>query len=188
MTSLQSTAKLAAGYAVPCREGEKQVSERPEDGDSWSTDEDLVTLLDQVSRLVYGISFTDGLFPAQWVALRYFHDAPEPARTLTALARFQNIHLAPVSRTVSTLVDKGLLSRRPHPGFKRGWLFDLTADGLTLLDRDPLRQTLSPPIAAMAANERAMLGRLMKRIVSHMQAGAGARESGGEKADGTPAA
>ena len=173
---------------MQCREGEKRVSERPEDGDNPSTDDDLVTLLDQVSRLVYGISFTDGLFPAQWVALRYFHDAPEPARTLTALARFQKIHLAPVSRTVSTLVDKGLLSRRPHPGFKRGWLFDLTDDGRILLERDPLRQSLSPPIAAMAANERAMLGRLMKRIITHMQTESGDSEPGGEKGDGTPVA
>ncbi|WP_042697311.1 MarR family winged helix-turn-helix transcriptional regulator [Azospirillum sp. B506] len=160
------------------------MAERREDDDSWSADNDLVTLLDQVSRLVYGISFTDGLFPAQWVALRYFHDAPEPARTLTALARFQKIHLAPVSRTVSTLVDKGLLTRRQHPGFKRGWLFDLTEDGLTLLDRDPLRQSLSPPIAAMAENERAMLGRLMKRIISHMQTGTDGGEAGKGPADG----
>ncbi|WP_236784157.1 MarR family winged helix-turn-helix transcriptional regulator [Azospirillum humicireducens] len=142
----------------------------PED-DGWSADDDLVTLLDQVSRLVYGIGFADGLFPAQWVALRYFHDSPEPARTLTALARFQRIHLAPVSRTVSTLVDKGLLARRPHPGFKRGWLFDLTDEGRALLDRDPLRQSLGPPIAGLAQDERAMLGRLMKRIITHMQTG-----------------
>lgn len=158
------------------------MSERPEHGDASSTDDDLITLLDQVSRLVYGISFTEGLFPAQWVALRYFHDAPEPARTLTALARFQRIHLAPVSRTVSTLVDKGLLARRPHPGFKRGWLFDLTDEGRVLLDRDPLRQSLTPPLAAMAEDERAMLGRLMKRIITHMQSGTAAAE------DGAPAA
>lgn len=158
------------------------MSERPEHGDAWSTDDDLITLLDQVSRLVYGISFTEGLFPAQWVALRYFHDAPEPARTLTALARFQRIHLAPVSRTVSTLVDKGMLARRQHPGFKRGWLFDLTDEGRALLDRDPLRQSLTPPLAAMAEDERAMLGRLMKRIITHVQAGTTTAE------DGAPAA
>ncbi|WP_451980273.1 MarR family transcriptional regulator [Azospirillum endophyticum] len=168
------------------------MSESPEEGDAGSADEDPVTLLDQLSRLVYGISFADGLFPAQWVALRYFHDAPEPARTLTALARFQKIHLAPVSRTVSTLVDKGLLARRPHPGFKRGWLFDLTEEGLSLLGRDPLRQSLEPPIAAMAKTERAMLCRLTKRIIAHMQAGTesedGGREESGHKTDGTPAA
>lgn len=168
------------------------VSDRPEDGDAWSTGDDLVMLLDQLSRLVYGISFTDGLFPAQWVALRYFHDAPEPARTLTALARFQKIHLAPVSRTVSTLVDKGLLTRRPHPGFKRGWLFDLTGEGRTLLERDPLRQSLGPPLAALAESEQAALGSLMKRIIAHMQADTepqeGGRDGSGHRTDGTPAA
>lgn len=145
------------------------MSETPGEGDGWSTGDDVVTLLDQVSRLVYGVGFAEGLFPAQWVALRYFHDSPEAARTLTALARFQNIHLAPVSRTVSTLVDKGLLARRPHPGFKRGWLFDLTGEGRAMLARDPLRLSLGPPIAGMAEDERAMLGRLMKRIIAHMQ-------------------
>ena len=158
------------------------MSETPE-GDGWSADDDLVTLLDHVSRLVYGIGFAEGLFPAQWVALRYFHDSPEPARTLTALARFQRIHLAPVSRTVSTLVDKGLLARRPHPGFKRGWLFDLTDEGRALLDRDPLRQSLGPPVAGLAEGERAMLGRLMKRIIAHMQAGPEAEDKADDKAD-----
>ncbi|RUQ63724.1 MarR family transcriptional regulator [Azospirillum doebereinerae] len=137
-------------------------------GDGAAGD-DVVNLLDHVSRLVYGIGFAEGLFPAQWVALRYFHDSDESARTLTALARFQRIHLAPVSRTVATLVDKGLLSRRPHPGFKRGWLFDLTDDGRALLDRDPLRQLLGPPVAGMTESEQAVLATLMKRIVTHMQ-------------------
>ncbi|MFP5512670.1 MAG: MarR family winged helix-turn-helix transcriptional regulator [Alphaproteobacteria bacterium] len=161
--------------------------ETPE-GDGWSTDNDLVTLLDQVSRLVYGIGFANGLFPAQWVALRYFHDSPEPARTLTALARFQRIHLAPVSRTVSTMVDKGLLARRPHPGFKRGWLFDLTDEGRAMLDHDPLRQSLGPPIAGLAEDERAMLGRVMKRIIAHMQAGPEAEDKAADKAEGPPVA
>ncbi|WP_425598118.1 MarR family transcriptional regulator [Azospirillum thiophilum] len=153
-----------------------RVLQTPEAGDGWMANDDPVTLLDQVSRLVYGIGFAEGLFPAQWVALRYFHDAPEPARTLTALARFQKIHLAPVSRTVSTLVDKGLLTRRQHPGFKRGWLFDLTDDARALLGRDPLRQSLGPPVAAMAEDERAILCHLMKRIIAHMQAGSPAAD------------
>ncbi|MBP2298824.1 MarR family winged helix-turn-helix transcriptional regulator [Azospirillum picis] len=141
----------------------------PGDGNGQSADDELVTLLDHVSRLVYGIGFSEGLFPAQWVALRYFRDSPEAARTLTALARFQRLHMAPVSRTVSTLVDKGLLRRRPHPGFKRGWLFDLTEDGRSLLRRDPLHRWLGPPVADMADEDRAASARLMRRIISHMQ-------------------
>ncbi|MBP2233077.1 DNA-binding MarR family transcriptional regulator [Azospirillum agricola] len=160
------------------------MSETPGEGGGWSMGDDVVTLLDQVSRLVYGVGFAEGLFPAQWVALRYFHDSPETARTLSALARFQRIHLAPVSRTVSTLVDKGLLSRRPHPGFKRGLLFDLTDEGRALLNRDPLRLSLGPPIAGMAEDERAMLGRLMKRIIAHMQERAPAE--GGAASPDTP--
>lgn len=145
------------------------MSETPGVAGDSSTNDEVVNLLDHASRLVYGSGFAEGMFPAQWMALRYFHDSPEPARTLTALARYQRIQLAPVSRTVSTLVDKGLLSRRPHPGFKRGWLFDLTDEGRALLSRDPLRELLGPPVAAMAEDERALFGRLMKRIIGHMQ-------------------
>lgn len=153
----------------------------------WPAGGDLVNLLDHVSRLVYGIGFAEGLFPAQWVALRYFNDSLEPARTLSALARFQRIHLAPVSRTVATLVDKGLLCRRPHPGFKRGWLFDLTDEGRKLLERDPLRQLLEPPVAGMSESERALLVVLMRRIVTHMQDRSG--PPGGPAADfGSPTA
>lgn len=79
----------------------------------------------------------EGLFPAQWVALRYFAEADAPARTVAALARFQGMSIAPVARSVRTLVDKGLLLRRPHPTQTRGDLIELSAAGRKLLVRDP---------------------------------------------------
>ena len=51
-------------------------------------------LFEQASRLIHGLGFAEGLTPAQWVALRYFAEAPPFSRTMASLARYQGLTLA----------------------------------------------------------------------------------------------
>jgi DNA-binding MarR family transcriptional regulator len=97
----------------------------------------IVMLLEQVSRMIHGAGYAQGLYPAQWVALRYFAEVDVPARTASGLARFQDMSIAPVARTIRTLVDKGLLERRPNPRSRRADLIEVTENGRTLLRHDP---------------------------------------------------
>lgn len=97
----------------------------------------IVMLLEQVSRMIHGAGYAQGLYPAQWVALRYFAEVDGPARTVSGLARFQDMSIAPVARTIRTLVDKGLLERRPNPRSRRADLIELTDGGRALLRHDP---------------------------------------------------
>lgn len=97
----------------------------------------LATVVENTSRLLHASGHAEGLYPAQWVALRYFAEAPEAQCTASALARYQDLAIASVARTVVTLVDKGLLNKRPNPRDARADLLDLTEEGRELLKRDP---------------------------------------------------
>lgn len=87
---------------------------------------------------MHSASFSEGLYPAQWSALRYLATAGPTERTAAKLARFQQIAVGPVTRTVRTLIAKGLVSEGPAAGHHRSKQLNLTEDGLRLLESDPL--------------------------------------------------
>ncbi|WP_247876421.1 MarR family winged helix-turn-helix transcriptional regulator [Azospirillum brasilense] len=97
----------------------------------------LATVVENTSRLLHASAHSEGLYPAQWVALRYFAEASEAQCTASALARYQDLAIASVARTVVTLVDKGLLNKLPNPRDARADLLELTEKGRELLKRDP---------------------------------------------------
>src|SRR5690349_24584482 len=86
-------------------------------------------LLELVARMLHSRGYAEDLFPAQWVALRYFAKAPAPRRTASDLARFQGLANGPVSRTVRTLIQKGLLAKAAVQPRGRAELLDLTETG-----------------------------------------------------------
>ena len=72
----------------------------------------LAELLELVARMLHSRGYAEDLFPAQWVALRYFAKAPAPRRTASDLAclssRFSPVQLKPandVSRAVMWITD-----------------------------------------------------------------------------------
>ena len=121
-------------------------------------------LFEQASRLIHGLGFAGGLTPAQWVALRYFAEAPPFSRTMASLARYQGLTLAPVTRTVRTLIDKGYVDRHPNPRSKRADLVIVNPAGRKLLESDP-RARLVDIIAQIPPDERETLARSMKTIL-----------------------
>lgn len=97
----------------------------------------LADLLELTARLLHSRGYAEDMFPAQWVALRYFARARRELRTASELARFQGLANGPVSRTVRTLVDKGLLRKAAEQPKGRAELLELTEAGEALLTRDP---------------------------------------------------
>lgn len=97
----------------------------------------LAELVEQVNRIVYGLGFSGGVNPAQWAALRYFSRAPEARRTVGGLAESQGVTAPTASETVSALVRKGYVERRPSVTDKRSHMLMLTQSGESLLREDP---------------------------------------------------
>lgn len=98
----------------------------------------VARLLDQVARAMHSIGHEGGLFPAQWTALRYFRDVSAPHNTAMGLARFQGLAFGPVSRSVRTLIEKGLLRKGGSAGRGRSEIVELTSMGRAMLKADPL--------------------------------------------------
>ena len=48
----------------------------------------VAELFEHLSRAIYSLSFSEGLNPAQWNALRYLNRANPSSRTMSAFARF----------------------------------------------------------------------------------------------------
>ena len=97
----------------------------------------LAELLELVARMLHSRGYAEDLFPAQWAALRYFSKAPPERRTASDLARFQGLANGPVSRTVRTLIQKGLIMKALVQPRGRAEILDLTDSGRKVLESDP---------------------------------------------------
>ena len=121
-------------------------------------------LIERAARLIHSISYAEGLYPAQWVALRYFSEAPPASRTTAGLSRFQGMCLGPVARTVRVLVEKGLLVRVANPASRRADLIAVTVGGQGLLMRDP-RATVAAIIESMPEDQQLALATILEGLI-----------------------
>ncbi|WEK02995.1 MAG: MarR family transcriptional regulator [Candidatus Devosia phytovorans] len=128
----------------------------------------LAELLELTARKLHSRGHVAGLFPAQWAALRYFSRAPEELRTSSELARFQGLANGPVSRTVRTLVQKGLLAKAAEQPKGRAERLELTVEGEALLDSDPTH-AVEAAIDGVAPGDCEALARALESIVAQLE-------------------
>jgi len=127
----------------------------------------LAELLELVARKIHSMGHADDLFPAQWMALRYFARAQMNMRTASELARFQGMALGPVTRTVRKLIEKGLLRKSAEqPRGRAEWL-ELTELGWSLLKVDPL-QALEEAVAGLPEGNKLSLAVALETIVRQL--------------------
>lgn len=100
----------------------------------------LSRLFELAARSLHSAGYSQGLFPAQWTTLRYLAHAPKMARTATGLARFQQMAIGPVTRTIRTLIAKGLVAKAGMGPHHRSALLALTPEGVAMLGHDPLKR------------------------------------------------
>lgn len=67
----------------------------------------ISSLIERASRIIHSVGYSEGLYPAHWVALRYFSEAPPSSRTSAGLARFQGMSLGPVYPAPRRHVERG---------------------------------------------------------------------------------
>lgn len=120
--------------------------------------------MELTARMLHSRGYAENLFPAQWMALRYFARARPELRTASELARFQNLANGPVSRTVRTLVQKGLLRKAAVQPKGRAELLELTEEGEALMARDP-SLALREVIAGLPDTEQEALARALEAVL-----------------------
>jgi DNA-binding MarR family transcriptional regulator len=124
----------------------------------------LAQAFELVTRLAHARSHSDGLYPAQWAALRYFRTATGERRTAIALSRYQGLAFGPVARTVRTLVAHGWLRKAGSAGRGRSEAIELTREGEALLLRDPLA-ALVPALRKLSPGEQEALSVALENIL-----------------------
>jgi DNA-binding MarR family transcriptional regulator len=127
-------------------------------------------LVHQVGRLLHSRSFSAGLNPAQWNALRYLSSANESACTVTAFARHHMTSKGTASETFRSLAGKGLVAQGSDGGDSRLKIFRPTASGLAVLKSDPLRQ-MGETLRVAASDDLDATARVMEVILRAMLEG-----------------
>ncbi|MBT8441168.1 MAG: MarR family transcriptional regulator [Gammaproteobacteria bacterium] len=101
---------------------------------------EVADLILQLSRAAYADCARHGLTQAQWIAMRFFSRANRFSRTVSGFAEYHATTRGTASQTVSSLVDKGYLARRPSPRDGRSVEFELTPAARGMLGVDPLER------------------------------------------------
>jgi DNA-binding MarR family transcriptional regulator len=127
----------------------------------------LAELLERLARILHSRGFAEGLFPAQWTALRYFDRMPPERCTASDLARFQGLANGPVSRTVRTLVQKGFLAKAEAQPRGRAERLAVTADGRRVLVNDPTRE-LEAVLGSLPEADRAVTLRTLESLLRRL--------------------
>jgi DNA-binding MarR family transcriptional regulator len=130
----------------------------------------LAELLELVARMLHSRGYAEEMFPAQWMALRYFAKATPERRTASDLARFQGLANGPVSRTVRTLIQKGLLAKAEAQPRGRAEVLEVTAAGRTLLVSDPSLE-LEAALAALDERDQDAMARSLETILRRLPGG-----------------
>jgi DNA-binding MarR family transcriptional regulator len=109
-------------------------------------------------------AYAEGLYPAQWAALRYFKNVSGVHATTAGLARYQGLALGAVARTVRTLVAHGCLQKVGSAGPGRAEIVKLTRNGEALLHRDPLKP-IAKVLLSLPVEAQDILAETLEKIV-----------------------
>ena len=100
--------------------------------------------------------------PLQWSILRYLKSVEDRAVDLSTIARYLGRTNAPISRAVSTLCERGLLTKRNLPG-SAAVAISLTKEGVAQLERDPMH-SLASWIAELPSSECEVFLKSIRKI------------------------
>ena len=129
--------------------------------------DDMVVLLERLSRLVRAHEHASDLNPAQWEALRYLSRCNRFSNSPAALTRYLSATKGTISQTLIALERKGLVSKAPRPGQARSVVLALTAEGEAKLRDDPWQQ-VSAMIEAGGAKTRKRLANGSQKLVARI--------------------
>jgi DNA-binding MarR family transcriptional regulator len=121
-------------------------------------------LIDRVDRLTRSGANIEGLNPAQWEALRYLARANRFSRTPAALADYLGSTRGTVSQTLIALEQKGFVGRTQSARDKRSIDLELTSQGESVLEGDPLL-VLARDLAASAGRDIGSLVEILRAVL-----------------------
>ncbi|WP_223677680.1 MarR family winged helix-turn-helix transcriptional regulator [Azospirillum agricola] len=124
----------------------------------------IAEVMMHIGHIADSLSYTQGLKPSQWTALRYFAGANASQRTVSAFADFHATTRGAASQMVEVLVGKKLLVRAPVPEDRRVVQLHPTSKALELLRLDPLAE-FAGIIAALPSDDQYQLAETLTTLL-----------------------
>lgn len=124
----------------------------------------LTALIQLVFREYSRRSYSMGLNPAQWAALRFFVHAEEHRCTASEFAKSHRTTKSTAGQTIAALVRKSYLRRSPSVEDRRVTYLRVTEEGSTVLKSDPMAPIIET-IASLSDHEREVLEDIMERML-----------------------
>lgn len=117
-------------------------------------------LMEHLVRSAYPEKRSSSVQPLQWSILRYLRSAGDEGQSLSTIARYVGVTAAPVSRAVTTLEKRGLVTKEAGPINARAVSIEITQKGLALLVDDPMLQLARRLKQLPLEDRRAFIGTL----------------------------
>ena len=132
----------------------------------------VAQILVQLSRRVLERRDAEDLHAAQWSALRYYARAGRRSANVMGLATYLGNTTGSASRTVRSLVERGLIARTPLREDARSTYLALTPAGEATLANDPLNE-VTDAIASLSAADLDRLGDALDAVSQSLAASRG---------------
>lgn len=121
-------------------------------------------LMERMVRGAYSEKHSTAIQPLQWTILRYLSAPSNESRDIKSICRYVGITPAPISRAISTLEGRQLVTKKPHPESKRSVVVTITEKGLKKLADDPILK-IANRINAMNERDRDRFVRILRQLM-----------------------
>ncbi len=121
-------------------------------------------LLEQVFRDVVRRSYSSGLNPAQWAALRFFAETDLRLCTAGEFAKFHRTTKGTAGQTIAALGRKSYLRRSRSTEDRRITYIHVTPEGRRQLERDPMAPIMKV-VASLPPRDAEVMEVILKRIL-----------------------
>ena len=127
----------------------------------------VAQMLFQIGRRVLEKRNADDLHAVQWSALRYFARTGRRTANVNGLSQFLGNTTGSSSRTIKSLVERGLLEGTPSRTDARSTVIKLTQAGRRALRKDPLND-IAMVLEGMEPGDLDQLGQLLDLSLIHI--------------------
>jgi DNA-binding MarR family transcriptional regulator len=132
-----------------------------------TTSHTLAKLLELLAREIHSDSASGGVAPGQRAIVRYLAKTPRTARSPSQIATYLGVEVSAISRALSSLERKELVTTVVAGDSPRNFRYLLSAEGIALAATDPVAR-LSSAIGRFPPANPQELGRWLSSIIADL--------------------
>lgn len=132
-----------------------------------TTSHTIAKLLELLAREIHSDSRSGGVAPGQRAIVRYLAKTPRTARSPSQIATYLGLEASAISRALSSLERKKLVTTVVAGDSPRNFRYLLSAEGIAVAETDPVAR-LSAAISRFPPANPQELGRWLSSIIADL--------------------